>query len=462
MIGGQNINRIHGSLDDLFGLSVPNGSVYKFKHSVASFYKGEYEKILKRILAGSLLQIDETTINLMKEKGYVWVMASTDSVYFFYRKSREGSFLGDMLKNFRGVMISDFYTAYDSFGIPQQRCLIHLMRDMNDDLLKNPFDNEFKSIAEKFSFLLRTIVATIDQRGLKKWHLNKHRKSADSFCDWVAGRQFTSEVARSYARRIGKYRNMLFTFLSYDGVPWNNNNAEHAIKSFAKYRRFADGVVTENTIKDYLVMLSVCLSCEYRGIEFLKVLLGEGKQGRSFGHRRWPPSRRRRFGSNLVGPSGAVGLGIPKGELASGPKDRSTPGAQNEKYKLMVLNKALPIILHHIMRSMRPVRFRSVLAVDLWPIKLDPVELEWALTMVSQSLREAMGKRRTIIIAARNIRFDGPEPATGLIGRYVVISLSDGGHFVPRDSTAPVFDPNSVELRIDQSLKQVTRLIGKA
>ncbi len=157
----------------------------------------------------------------------------------------------------------------------------------------------------------------------------------------------------------------------------------------------------------------------------------------------------------MVGPSGAVCLGIPNGEFASGPKDRSTPGAQNEKYKLMVLNKALPIILHHIMRSMRPVRFRSVLAVDLWPIKLDPVELEWALTMVSQSLREAMGKRRTIIIAARNIRFDGPEPATGLIGRYVVISLSDGGHFVPRDSTAPVFDPNSVELRIDQSLKQV-------
>jgi hypothetical protein len=95
---------------------------------------------------------------------------------------------------------------------------------------------------------------------LKKRHLNKHRKDANKFVERVAVHNFTSDVARGYAKRINKYRNMLFTFLAHDGVPWNNNNAEHAIKSFAKYRRFADGVVTENTIKDYLVMLSVCLS----------------------------------------------------------------------------------------------------------------------------------------------------------------------------------------------------------
>ena len=73
----------------------------------------------------------------MKDKGYVWVMTSTDSVYFFYKKSREGSFLAEMLKTFKGVLVSDFYTAYDVANVPQQRCLIHLMRDMNDDLLKN-------------------------------------------------------------------------------------------------------------------------------------------------------------------------------------------------------------------------------------------------------------------------------------------------------------------------------------
>ncbi len=31
--------------------------------------------------------------------------------------------------------------------------------------------------------------------------------------------------------------NKLFTFLDYGGGPWNNNNAEHAIKHFAIFRR---------------------------------------------------------------------------------------------------------------------------------------------------------------------------------------------------------------------------------
>ena len=35
-----------------------------------------------------------------------------------------------------------------------------------------------------------------------------------------------------------KCRDKLFTFIKYDGVPWNNNNAENAIKRFAYYRRY--------------------------------------------------------------------------------------------------------------------------------------------------------------------------------------------------------------------------------
>jgi hypothetical protein len=92
LVGGQNINRIHRSLLDLFGLRLPNAAVYLFKGGAGEYFKTGYEKILKDLLRGKLLHIDETTISLQKDKGYVWVLASTDSVYFFYRTSREGSF----------------------------------------------------------------------------------------------------------------------------------------------------------------------------------------------------------------------------------------------------------------------------------------------------------------------------------------------------------------------------------
>ena len=47
-------------------------------------------------------------------------------------------------------------------------------------------------------------------------------------------------------QRFARYRGKLFTFLDHDGVPWNNNNAEHAVKGFAYYREVADGMLTED------------------------------------------------------------------------------------------------------------------------------------------------------------------------------------------------------------------------
>src|SRR5439155_17809918 len=118
-----------------------------------------------------------------------------------------------------------------------------------------------------------------------------HRTEVNAFFNRVCRSESHSEVARGYQKRFEKYRDKLFTFLDHDGVPWNNNNAEHAIKCFAKYRQFADGRFTEASIKDYLVILSVYQSCEYQGINFLDFLRGksQGEVG-GFGSRvRQPP-----------------------------------------------------------------------------------------------------------------------------------------------------------------------------
>ena len=210
-------------------------------------------------------------------KGYIWIFTNLEEVVFVYRKSREGDFLCDLLKDFRGVLVSDFYAAYDSLGCEQQKCLIHLIRDFNHDILGNPWDEELKALASDFGSLLRTIVATVDQYGLKQRHLGKHRRDVARFFQAVSERLFNSEVAEGYQKRLLKYRNKLFTFLSHDGVPWNNNNAEHAVKSFASYRQMADGQFSETGLNEYLVLLSVYQTCKYKGVSFLKFLLSREK-----------------------------------------------------------------------------------------------------------------------------------------------------------------------------------------
>ena len=51
---------------------------------------------------------------------------------------------------------------------PQQRCIVHLIRDMNEDLIQDPFDNELKKVTEEFSILMREIINTIDRFESKK------------------------------------------------------------------------------------------------------------------------------------------------------------------------------------------------------------------------------------------------------------------------------------------------------
>jgi hypothetical protein len=177
------------------------------------------------------------------------------------------------LGTFGGILVSDFFAAYDSLKCGQQKCLVHLVRDIDDDLMKNPLDTELKSIARDFGVLLRTIIETVDSRGLKSRYLRKHKRPVVRFLDSVASRDFLSPLATNYKRRFQKSGLKMFTFLDHDGIPWNNNNAEHAIKRFAKYRRDADGRFTERSLEDYLGLATVFETCRFNNVNVLKFLL---------------------------------------------------------------------------------------------------------------------------------------------------------------------------------------------
>jgi predicted RecB family nuclease len=269
-VGFENI-RV--ALDQYFGLRVCNVHLLKFKDLMARYYQETYDGLLKRIVSGSLVHADETAIRLKVGDGYVWVFTNLEEVVYLFKPNREGGFLHDLLKGFTGVLVSDFFSAYDSLPCPQQKCLIHLIRDFNNDLFHSPYDDELKSVASQFGELLRAIIRTVDRRGLRSKHLSRHQGAVSRFFETLVEARYASEVAQGYQARLLKNRDKLFTFLDHDGVPWNNNNAEHAVKQFAYYRRICEGHITAAGLQEYLVLLSIAQTCKYKGVSFLKFLL---------------------------------------------------------------------------------------------------------------------------------------------------------------------------------------------
>jgi predicted RecB family nuclease len=264
---------LEAMFEDCFGLHIGYSEFHMLKSLVARRYRPAYKRILDRIIAGGLIHADETQVKLQRGKGTVWAMTNLEDVVYLYKPSREAGFLQELLKDFKGVLVSDFYAGYDSLECPQQKCLVHLIRDFNSDLMGNPYDEEFKALAAEFGKLLRAIVTTIDKYGLKKRHLHKHKAEVARFFRTLEARVYCSELAEGYQKRLLKNEGKLFTFLDHDGVPWNNNNAEHAVKGFAYYRRVSDGKMMENGLSDYLILLSIYQTCKYRGVNFLKFLL---------------------------------------------------------------------------------------------------------------------------------------------------------------------------------------------
>jgi predicted RecB family nuclease len=258
-------------LSSLFDVVVPRSIAQEIKSDTAEKYLPTYRGILRQIAKGSLIHADETKGVVMGRGHYVWVFTNLTMVAYVYAESRESAILDDLLNGFSGVLVSDFYAAYDSVPCAQQKCLIHLMRDINEDMHKNPFDENLKEIARRFGVLLREIVETIDLYGLKARNLSKHKKAATRFMEDVGAMNCVAEAGLALQKRIEKNREKLFTFLDYDGVPWNNNNAEHAVRAFTRLRN-AIGTSTPKGHREYATLLSIQQTLKYRGMDLLKFM----------------------------------------------------------------------------------------------------------------------------------------------------------------------------------------------
>jgi hypothetical protein len=110
----QSLKKVAEVLDGLFGYSVSMGSLAHIKTVMANKYANTYRLLIRKIKNGDLVHVDETSVSIKGNKAYTWVFTNLDEVAYFYSDSREGQLLKDVLHKFKGVLISDFYSAYDS------------------------------------------------------------------------------------------------------------------------------------------------------------------------------------------------------------------------------------------------------------------------------------------------------------------------------------------------------------
>jgi predicted RecB family nuclease len=262
-------------MEHLFGVGICTSVVIKFVGNMAHFYAPTEAALLQAILKSPFVHIDETKINVEGVDHYVWVFTDGRHVVFRLTETREADIVREVLAGYQGVLVSDFYPGYDGVPCRQQKCLVHLIRDINDDLWEAPFDRELEDFAVAVQALLVPIVAAVDRFGLKVYHLRRFEKEVERFYQRnVTGREYKSEHAAKYQKRFDRYRDSLFTFLTLDDIPWENNMAERAIRQLAVQRKIS-GMFWKRVAPQYLLLLAISQTCRFQEKSFLKFLLSK-------------------------------------------------------------------------------------------------------------------------------------------------------------------------------------------
>ncbi len=267
---------------EMFDEPISESSASNFIKDLASQYSESERILLEKILLNPFVHSDETLINIQGENQYVWTFTDGNHVIFRLTETRESDIVHKTLQGYKGVLVSDFYGGYDSLTCKQQKCWSHLIRDINDDLWKTPFDVEYESFALEIKKFILPIFKTIDRYGLKKRHLNKFKKVVDRFySDNIYDKVFCSDLAIKYQKRFERYRGSLFTFLEYDLIPWHNNTAERALRHLAVQRKISGSFFTSGA-NSYLILLGIMQTCRFQEKSFLKFLMSGDKDVDAF------------------------------------------------------------------------------------------------------------------------------------------------------------------------------------
>jgi hypothetical protein len=292
----------------LFSEHVNASTVDEFLIQFATQYACSERHLLAAILRSPVVHVDETKINIRGTNQYVFVL--TDGRHVVYRLSptRETALVQNVLQGYEGVLVSDFYGGYDGMKCKQQKCWGHLLRDLNDDLWKNPFLEEYEEFAVRVRDLMLPVFQDVLTFGLKCRHLRKHMKSVERFYQQqIEGAASSCEIVRKYQKRFEKYRDSLFLFLTQNGIPWNNNLAERAVQQLAVQRKISGSFWEQGAVR-YLRLLGIAQSCRFQHKSFFKFLQSGERNVDNFKEHRRRAVRREPTTGRVARPVSSTGV----------------------------------------------------------------------------------------------------------------------------------------------------------
>lgn len=227
--------RLARLLSDLVGLEISEGALVNLLDDSRSAFARQAAAIRERLLAGTVLQSDETGLRVGNRNWWNWVFHHGQSACFVICPSRGKAVVEEFLGTHRPAFwVSDRLAAQMGWArVGHQVCLAHLLRDA-----QYAIDAGDAVFAPAFQALLRRACAYGARReALADTTLRAYAARLETRLDAALRLAPACPQGVKLQRAVKKYRQNLFVFLAERGVPATNNGSEQALRPAVVFRK---------------------------------------------------------------------------------------------------------------------------------------------------------------------------------------------------------------------------------
>ncbi|MGH9919447.1 MAG: IS66 family transposase [Nitrososphaerales archaeon] len=271
---GLSYEKIGAHLKLLFDLDLTEGAMLHCVETVAKAFGPRYEELKRELLQEKSLHGDETSWRIKGKNHWLWAFLGRWSVVYEVDKSRGKDVPRKVLGDYGGIVVSDSWGAWNYIGKRWQRCLVHYLRELKDTMKYKSPGPEFAPFAKKLRRILRDAIGMAEAKD----HGERLRAKArlEARVDALIS-SYSSSKEKNCARllkRLRREKGMLFTFLEEEGLDWNNNAAERALRSSVVIRKITYGNQSDEGAHAHAVLMSIKETCGLRKENFFDYAMG--------------------------------------------------------------------------------------------------------------------------------------------------------------------------------------------
>ena len=250
------IRTIRWYLWSVHGLELSEGAIVDIVHRVGARAREAMGEVLDRIRASPVVGADETGWRQDGVNGYVWTF-NTPTERYFVHGGRGKQMVDDVLGDgFAGVLVSDFYAAYDHYTGLKQRCWAHLLREIHELKAQHPDDAKLRRWAVGVKAIYTKANAT-HHRDPRKRYAAQSRLEERLLALSRPYADDSSAVQGKLCRRIVRSIEQLFVFVAEPGVPPDNNGSERSLRHLVVSRKVSGGTRSARGTESKMALASL-------------------------------------------------------------------------------------------------------------------------------------------------------------------------------------------------------------